>query len=262
MERKPPITKISDNTYIINEFDGTNCYLLIGEERAMLIDCGTGFCDLKGAIRDITSLPIIVVATHGHCDHIGGAGQFKELYIHEDDMALINRLQLSLAMRKLFLASNGAVKAHGFTTRDVKKGDYKPTLIPIKDGHKLSLGEREIIVKHTPGHSKGSIALIDEKNKLIFSGDNVCDALWMQLPGATTLEEWLPSAKWLYDMSENYKIYWGHRVPELARDYIAAVIGWGEEIINTQKNSAIPKITQYPKQSDGIIYNTSKIHKR
>lgn len=104
--------------------------------------------------------------------------------------------------------------------------------------------------------------MIDEKNKLIFSGDNVCDALWMQLPGATTLEEWLPSAKWLYDMSENYKIYWGHRVPELARDYIAAVIGWGEEIINTQKNSAIPKITQYPKQSDGIIYNTSKIHKR
>lgn len=255
-----PITEIADGVYLINEFDGTNCYLVVGTKKALLIDCGTGFCDLRGACEKITSLPITVVATHGHVDHIGGAGQFEEIYMHRDDCKAINKLQMTLPLRKAFLSGNPAIRANGFTAKDVTRPKYKTRIIPIEEGYIFDLGNKTISVKHTPGHTVGSVALTDACDKIVFSGDNVCDALWMHMPGAASLEEWLPSAKWLYDMSKEYRIFWGHRTPELSGAYIAAVIQWGEEIIRNNQNSILPKTKQYPNQSDGILYRTDKIH--
>ncbi len=258
-----PITKIKDGVYLINEFDGTNCYLVLGEEKALLIDCGTGFCDLKSAVRKITSLPIVLVATHGHGDHIGGRGQFETLYLHENDSKKFNLLQGSMLFRKLFTAVNMPVKAHGFCSKDVKKGEYDTKIIPIKEGHVFDLGGKVISVKLTPGHSHGSIALVDETDGIVFCGDNVCDALWMFLPGATSIEEWLPSAEWLLGESKTHDIYWAHRVPKLESDYIENVIKWGKEIIsNSKKNALLSTIKQYPSQPDGIIYRTGNVFKK
>lgn len=258
-----PVTKLTENVYLLNEFDGTNCYLVVGSEKALLIDCGTGFCDIRGAAEKLTDLPIILAATHGHGDHIGGAGQFEEIYIHRADCEMLNKAQMSLLFRKAFLASNAPVKSHGFKMGDVKPGKYKTKIIPMDDGHIFDLGGKSVRVKHTPGHSRGSVAFIDEQDKIIFSGDNVCDALWMQLPGVTSIEEWLPSAQWLYDMSADYRIFWGHRVPQLEREYIAQVITWGKEIMaKSRGNSKLPKITQYPNRPDGIIYRTDKVFRK
>jgi len=261
--RRPPYQAITDGVYLINEFDGTNCYLIVGTEKALLIDCGTGFCDLRGTVECITSLPLTVAATHGHVDHIGGAGQFEAVYLHKNDCGALNKIQTSLLARKLFTAGNGAVKANGFSAKDVTPGRYPVKLIPFEDGFRFHLGGKTVTAKLTPGHTAGSVAFIDEEDKLIFSGDNVCDALWLQLIGRTSMEEWLPSAQWLYEKSADYRIFWGHRTPELTRDYIATVIGWGKEIIEKQpKNTLLPLTKQYPKQPDGIVYKTNTIHKR
>ena len=85
----------------------------------------------------------------------------------------------------------------------------------------------------------------------------------MQLPGVTSIEEWLPSARWLYGMSEDYRIFWGHRVPQLERGYIAQVIAWGEEILaKSRGNTKLPRIKQYPNRPDGIIYRTDKVFRK
>ena len=176
---------------------------------------------------------------------------------------MLNKAQMSLLFRKVFLASNAPVKSHGFKMGDVKPGKYKTKIIPMDDGHIFNLGGKTVRVRHTPGHSHGSVAFIDEQDKIIFSGDNVCDALWMQLPGVTSIEEWLPSAQWLYDMSADYRIFWGHRVPQLEREYIAQVITWGKEIMaKSRGNSKLPKITQYPNRPDGIIYRTDRVFRK
>ena len=130
-----PVTKLAENVYLLNEFDGTNCYLVVGSEKALLIDCGTGFCDIRGAAEKLTDLPIILAATHGHGDHIGGAGQFEEIYIHRADCEMLNKAQMSLLFRKVFLAANAPVKSHGFKMGDVKPGKYKTKIIPMDDGH-------------------------------------------------------------------------------------------------------------------------------
>lgn len=258
-----PIEKLSENVYRLNEFDGTNCYLIVGEEKAMLIDCGTGFCDIRGCVEKITDKPIILVATHGHGDHIGGLGQFEKLYIHREDNKLLNRLQRTYFARFLLTLFNKSVRDNGFSPFDIIKNKYKTQIIPIDDGCVFDLGGKTVRVHHTPGHSIGSVAYIDETDKIIFSGDNVCDALWMHLPGSTSIEEWLPGAKWLYDKSCDYRVYWGHRVANLTKEYIGTVIGWGEEILKHQKkNATISKITQYPAQPDGIIYRTGNVYKK
>ena len=60
-------------------------FLLIGTEKAMLIDCGMGIGDLRGAVEMLTDKPLIVVITHGHIDHTANARQFDEIWIHPKD---------------------------------------------------------------------------------------------------------------------------------------------------------------------------------
>lgn len=94
-----PIRKIADDTYMISDFGIANCYLLIGEERALLIDCGLGIGDIKGAVEKITDKPITVVATHGHVDHAGGDGQFEKIYVHTLDTGKTYKFMTSYANR-------------------------------------------------------------------------------------------------------------------------------------------------------------------
>ena len=151
----------------------------------------------------------------------------------------------------------------GVKVSDVKKGEYKTKFIPIDESFSLDLGGKQIKIKHTPGHSKGSIAVIDETDKIIFSGDNVCDALWLFLPGGLSVEEWLPSAQWLYEMSKSYRVFWGHRNAELKSEYILQVITWGKEIMAKTKKNAFPsRKKQYPEREDGIIYMTGRVFKK
>lgn len=263
MRNDLPVEVIKNGIYRLNEFDGTNCYLVVGSNKALLIDCGTGFCDIKGAVEKITSLPLTVAATHGHVDHIGGAGQFEEIYIHKDDCKRINEIQRSMFMRRLFTLLNKPVIEHGFSVKDVYKPMLDTAVIEMNGNEIFDLGGKTVTVKHTPGHSRGSVSFICQEDKIVFSGDNVCDALWMMLPGATSVEEWLPSAEWLYEMSGEYDIYWGHRVPKLEKDYISQVINWGKEIMALYKSNAkVSKITQYPRQPDGIIFRTGNIFKK
>lgn len=257
-----PVTKITDSVYLISDFKGTNCYLIIGDEKALLIDCGTGYCDLRGCVEKLTDKPVILALTHGHVDHLGGAGQFEEAYVHYLDNKLINDVQKTRLARILFFATSGATKK-GFSTKDIFKDEYKTKYIEISDGHEFDLGGKIIKVKHTPGHTVGSVSFIDEKDKIVFCGDNMCDALWMFMPGVATIEEWIPSAEWLYEMSEEYRIFWGHRKPELDREYIHTVLSWGRDILALHggKNAKISKKVQYPKKRDGIIYLTGKVYK-
>ena len=76
------VEKIDEDTYAISEYqhwEETHCYLLCGTKRALLIDTGLGVANIKEVVDKLTMLPIFVVTTHVHWDHIGGHQYFEIL---------------------------------------------------------------------------------------------------------------------------------------------------------------------------------------
>ena len=62
-------------------------FLLVGDEKAMLIDTGVGIGDLAGFAQTLTDKPLMVCYSHNHVDHIGGAGAFDQAFLHPKEMA-------------------------------------------------------------------------------------------------------------------------------------------------------------------------------
>lgn len=253
---------IGDGVYRICDFGVTECYLVIGKEKALLIDVGTGMGDLLGAVRKITDLPLMVVVTHSHTDHLGGKGQFPEIYVHKDDITCFTWLGTSVAVRRAFIKFNG-VADKTIKMKDIRKGEVKTTLKPIDNAGFFDLGERDVKYKHLTGHTRGSIILFDDKTHIIFSGDNVCPCVWMFLAHSSSIEEWINSAKEILSYADDYKIYWGHEGGLLPKEIIGKVIAVGEEILRKYpKNSLFSRIVAYPSNDrvkGSIIFRTRNV---
>ena len=169
-----------------------------GKERAAVIDTVNGHEDLKAIVREITDLPLIVLNTHGHCDHIWGNAYFDEAYLHPADMDLY--------------------KAH-FANHPL----HLPScpVRPIEAGETVDLGGRTLEVVHIPGHTRGSIALLDRQAGFLFSGDAINGQLWMQLGESTKLADYLESLNALDPIRPAFtELHTGHNVEGVPAAYI------------------------------------------
>lgn len=89
-------------------------YLLTGSEKAMLIDTGYGGIDLPRVVGELTSLPVMVVNTHYHGDHVGGNPYFTEIYMHSADRDLYPRRQEILKILPCAGSSGGKARSGPF----------------------------------------------------------------------------------------------------------------------------------------------------
>lgn len=261
-----PIRKIADDTYMISDFGIANCYLLIGEERALLIDCGLGIGDIKGAVEKITDKPILVVATHGHVDHAGGDGQFEKIYVHTLDTGKTYNFMTNYIVRKLFLIGSRGVVDKSIKVKDLVKYDKRPEVVGIEDGYVFDLGGRQVKVVHSVGHTYGSILLLDDKAKIAFVGDNMCPSPWLFLPNASYVDEWLESAREILKISDEYAIWWGHEGGFLSQGLIENVIKIGEEAIKKyKKNRILFRVIFYPcndRVNGSVVFRSTRLIKK
>lgn len=261
-----PTKRLAPDTYVLNDFGFANCYLLLGDEAALLIDCGMGIGDIEGAVRKITDKPLIVVGTHGHVDHIGGSGAFEKIYLHRDDCGKNFRSQTSTFIRKAFLIAGKSFVSDGITLRDVVKFGRRPEVVEILSGHVFDLGGRKVRVEHSPGHTLGSIVLLDDKTKIAFVGDNMSVSEWLFLPHATTVEKWLESARRIRKIADDYALYWGHERGLISTDIVDADIRFAEEILSRYKrNRLLPIIKCYPKNDrvkGSIVFKENRIFEK
>jgi len=207
-----PIKEIAKNTYEIDEFDCGSIFLLVGEEKALVIDTGSGIGDLRGVISSITKLPLVLVLTHGHGDHTGGLGWFDEYYMNTEDWDKYTWME-GLEGRKHY--------AKIIADREGKKYDYDPELdilpwpkaakpkrLPLEDGEKFDLGGRIVTSYHCPGHTPGSMVFLDPKSRILFSGDSSnCNMLLSSTPSDptfTSIEKALKALKRIYAMRDQY----------------------------------------------------------
>jgi hydroxyacylglutathione hydrolase len=208
------IKTIADNVWCIDDHGGDNIYLVTGKEKALLIDTGTGIADLLGCVNSLTNLPIEVVNTHGHPDHCGGNFQFEEVHVNPQDFELTRRFSSKEYHEnaiKQQLASQPNLASYMLqNTKDFKMA----LLIPVKAGDVFDLGERKLEVVEVPGHTKGSICLLDKENKLMFSGDNNNTLVWLFLDGCLPLESYLETLQHQKARSAEFDtLLPGHGIP-------------------------------------------------
>ena len=134
-------------------------YLVEGDERAVLIDAGTRIKDLDKLVAKLTSKPVTLIITHVHPDHTGSAiNYFPSLYINAADTVNIPQFM----------------------------PDYKGEVKYLRDHEVIDLGNRQLTVIFTPGHTPGSTTFIDKEAGYGFSGDSFGSGnLLLTLPFST-----------------------------------------------------------------------------
>lgn len=166
--------KIDTDTFVISEYkhpEETHCYLLIGEDRSLLIDTGLGVGDISAEVSRLTDGPVLAVPTHVHWDHIGGLAEFEEFCVHRDELDWIDGgFPLTDEAVKEMLAEGSLPEDFDLNGYEIFKG--KPSRL-LNGGDLITLGGRTLETVHTPGHSPGHICFWEEKRGYLFTGDLV-----------------------------------------------------------------------------------------
>lgn len=151
--------------------ENVKSFLVVGSERAALLDTGMGVGDIRAVVASLTSLPVVVINSHAHWDHIGGNALFDETWIHEAEAGgLVNGVPNEI-LRPWFDPDRlrGPLPA-GATAESIS---YPPTPATgtLEGGEEIDLGDRSLEIIHCPGHSPGGVALWDEHNRVLFTTD-------------------------------------------------------------------------------------------
>lgn len=185
--------EIAENIFHIYEPGGVYTSLIIGNEKALLIDTGYGFADLAAFVRTLTDKPLTVVLTHGHLDHAGGTYLFPEVYMNLADvptylwyMATQKTLTIEKFKRDRAAAGRPMPWPADFDER-AYLDKHTRHFEPLGDGQIFDLGGRKEKIIFFPGHTKGSVMILDDLTNLLFSGDNISSSLWILFDHSASL---------------------------------------------------------------------------
>lgn len=220
MKERAEFIKINDAITLINDRDESTYYLVCGENKALMIDTGNGYDNVMDIARTLTKLPVEVVNTHGHCDHVYGNQFCTNAWMHPNDFQLC--------------------KEHFQMLQESKKNQEISScpLMPLEKGKIFDLGGLELEVIELMGHTHGSIGLLDRKHHILFSGDAINPCIWLQL------EESLPLVEFHRNISEMMQNYGddfdyhlsGHTLQLIPKQAILDLLTGCGEIINGDAN--------------------------
>ena len=166
MDRSLPLdaVKIDERTYRIED-NGVRSLLFIGDTQALLVDTGFGGEEsLKSVVESLTDKPVMLVTTHADWDHIGRNAEFETAHMHPAEMA--------------HYYQNAAPEA---------------SVSPLWDGDVIDIGGRKFEVILIPGHTPGSIALLDRENRILVSGDSISGGPVFMFGDARNLRAYIQS---------------------------------------------------------------------
>lgn len=167
------LTQINPHVHLMDDAGEATGYLVVGSEKAAVIDTMNGYEDVQAVARTLTDLPLMVINTHGHGDHILGNIYFDEAYLHPADLALAEE------------------HSHfpEFLQACAKLGLRMPPFRPLEGGEVIDLGGLHLRTIHLPGHTAGGLLVLLEEDRLLFTGDAVNRHLWLQLDGCLPAKE-------------------------------------------------------------------------
>lgn len=213
--------KLSDRLYRIIEKSGICCYLVVGDEKACLLDTACGYGNLKDYVETITDKPIIVILTHGHHDHMGAAALFDEVYMNLEDMPVFNvfgnmqqRLEFAKEDEKaLNLELTDIVPTKTEVMKDISNGDI------------FDLGGIRIKMILVKGHTPGIMCPLLMEERTIIFGDACGVGVLLFDEFSSTVSEYKNSLLGLKEYENDYDtIYRNHGTFVSEKDLLDNVI--------------------------------------
>jgi hydroxyacylglutathione hydrolase len=198
------VEPIDAATFAIGEpryYQGNYSYLLIGKQRAVLFDAGTGLRDIVPVVRSLTNLPVTVIPSHLHFDHVGALGRFDMTALIDDPSLRARTSNSRLALRRYeFL---------GFADRLSNPTFRVDEWLPPES--LIDLGGRVLRVLATPGHTPTSVSLYDATRRQLFAGDFIYPGtLYAFLPGASRRAYLATTKRLLTTMDPATRIFAAH----------------------------------------------------
>jgi glyoxylase-like metal-dependent hydrolase (beta-lactamase superfamily II) len=196
-------------------------YLIVGSQKALLFDTGLGIGNIRKVVEALTRLPIVVANSHTHNDHVGDNWRFNDIYGMDTDFTRANAkgskedAQAELAPGQLCGDLPPGFDAKNYATKPFRITHW------LHDGDKIDLGDRVLQVVATPGHTPDSIALHDEKNLMLFTGDTFYPGPIFLYRPETDLKAYSASLTRLNELAQHLKLLLpAHNVASAPEGYL------------------------------------------
>ena len=238
---------------------GVMFYLVIGSEKAALVDCGFGVTDtLPAFLAKLTDKPIECIVAHGHPDHAGAAALFDEIYMNEKDEPLLPvSLSYERRMDDVFgVGFDGKPKPVDAELKAYCEGHIvmteKLNYKPMKDGDVFDLGGKQLEVVELPGHTQGSVALVNKAENYSLISDCFSHRTAMvkapteKRVALTAYRDGL--ARFLGMIDDDTRMYWGHGEDSVPRAIPEAMLQACNEVLDGKTENDVPSNSPFQKR--------------
>ena len=207
------IIKIDDTTYRIEEAN-VRYFLLIGTKKALLIDSGMESDEARYIAESITKLPLELINTHSDPDHIGGNDKFDWFYMHPSE----------------------AIVYYNIFHR-------KGVIRPVYEGDIIDLGNRKLEIILIPGHTPGSIGIIDSQTKALISGDSIQDGRIFMFNIHREMNSYILGLENVLKHSDKYnQIYPSHSTFPVSKDLVPLLIQDAKDILSNKLTPTVEEV--------------------
>ena len=219
---------ITEHIIRIIGVSGEIMYLFKGNKKNMLVDCGVGIGHLRRYIKEVLKTDVdSVILTHGHIDHIGGAGEFEHVYLNKEDYELAG---IHYTRQKQL----EHLKMNGIEHVKFDLADYAPlnplSFEEINPGDQFDLGDITLSILEGRGHTQGQITILIPEEKYLLLGDACNNLVFLFLEEASSVAEYKK-------MLEKLSI-------ELEGKYEHVLVSHGSGYENTQIISDVIQVCQ------------------
>ena len=214
----------------VHKFFQANMFHVVGKDADLVIDFGMGLDDLRSALDIRSGKPVLAVATHVHVDHVGSFHEFETRLGHAAEAEAFARMPDADTLADYFRKQPYALPAlapSGMTPEAYKIAPAPLTRI-LNENDVIDIGDACYTVLHLPGHSPGSIGLLEQRTGEFFSGDSIYEGgLVDDLPGCN-IEAYKVTMTRLSELNVDI-VHGGHgvmfgkdRLHEIAARYLAS----------------------------------------
>jgi len=254
------VYNVGESVFAIAEpynFQEVISYLILGSEKALLFDTGMGLDSMSILISELTDLPVTVINSHTHYDHIGSNHEFDNILAMNTDYTKKWATHGWPHESVKHEIQSDALCSHYLSGADIAEYHISPFKISkyVHDGYIIELGNRQIEVISIPGHTPDAIALLDRERGYLWTGDTFYEAtIWLFFEG-TDLEAYEKSVNKLADIAPLLtKVFPAHNTavsnPERLDELQAAF----QEIVRGEKSAKQATKSDHPEDDNALVY--------